>query len=89
MTSTETLGKIPKELFSWINDAMNHIHHHIYRSYLYLNPPSFSYKTEIVIESRSKVKENLEYVSSSLTSNTKWHVDDKLVMVYDCSIIRI
>lgn len=89
MTDTEILWKIQKKLFSWIKEAMNHIHHHIHRSYLYLNPPSFSYKTEIVIESKSKVKENLEYVSSSLTSNTKWHVDDKLGMVYDCFIIRI
>lgn len=31
MTSNEILGKIPKELFSWIKDAMNHIHHHIYK----------------------------------------------------------
>lgn len=53
------------------------------------SPPSFSYgmETVIVIENKSKVKRNLEYVSLNLTPIQKWQLVDKLVMVYNIVLL--
>lgn len=55
----------------------------------YSSPPSFSYgmETVIVIENRSKVKGNLEYISLNLTSSQKSQLVDERVMVYNIVLL--